>query len=82
MSFDEIDRLLKDGYPDKNGLPPTARKRPQWWGNERSPHSTHSHAKYGWLAASWHVVQGELDLEGKTVTFRKEADSTASRSAR
>jgi hypothetical protein len=65
MSFDEIDRLIKDG------IPKTARERREWWDNDRSTKSRHYQSKRGWLAAGWEVARDELDLIGETVTFRK-----------
>jgi hypothetical protein len=73
MSFDEIDRLIKEGLPasarNRKGLPATARKQRQWWDNDRSPDSRHVQSKYGWLAAGWEV--DSVDLNRQSVTFRK-----------
>ena len=34
-----------------------------WWSNER----THTHARYGWLAAGWRVTG--VNMNGLSVTF-------------
>jgi hypothetical protein len=75
MSFAEIDRLIEGGLPD------TARKKREWWDNDRSAKNRHYQSKRGWLAAGWEVVRAELDLIGETVTFRKQTDSTGSPAA-
>ena len=63
MSFADIERLI--GSP----LPDSSRKHSAWWGNDRSPRSTHSQAKHGWLAVSWEVES--VDPIRQSVTFRK-----------
>ena len=70
MDFADIERLI--GTP----LPDSSQKHSAWWGNDRSPDSTHSQAKYGWLAAGWEV--DSFDLNQESVTFRKLTDGTSS----
>jgi hypothetical protein len=63
MSFADIERLI--GTP----LPDSSHTHSAWWGNDRSPDSTHTQAKYGWLAAGWDVES--VDPNRRSVTFRK-----------
>ena len=63
MNFVEIEDLI--GTP----LPASSRAHKAWWGNDRSPDSTHPQAKHGWLAAGWEVES--FNLAQQTVTFRK-----------
>lgn len=63
MRFADIERLI--GTP----LPESSHTHPAWWGNDRSADSTHSQAKYGWLAADWEV--DSVDPKRRSVTFRK-----------
>jgi hypothetical protein len=69
MSFADIEQLI--GMP----LPNSSREHNAWWGNDRSPQSTHSQAKYGWLAAGWEVES--VDPIQQTTTFRRSTDATA-----
>lgn len=62
MSFPDIERLIGTPLPDSS-ITHTA-----WWGNDRSPRSTHSQAKHGWLAAGWEVES--VDAIRRSVTFR------------
>ena len=63
MSFAAIENLI--GTP----LPISSHTHKSWCGNDRSPDSTHSQAKYGWLAAGWEVES--VDPNRRSVTFRK-----------
>lgn len=63
MSFADIEDLI--GTP----LPDSSYTHSAWWGNDRSPDSTHSQAKYGWLAAGWE--SDSVDPSRQLVTFRK-----------
>lgn len=57
MTFADIEGLLQAS------LPPSARRREEWWSN--SP-SGHSQAR-AWLRANYRTSQ--IDLSGETVTF-------------
>jgi len=59
LSFVEIERILGDQ------LPPSARRRPEWWANE-SPGGRHVQAR-AWLDA--HRKTEALDLRSETVEF-------------
>jgi hypothetical protein len=61
MSFDEIEGVL--GFP----LPNSARTYRPWWSNSMG---SHVQAK-AWLSAGYKV--SEVNLEGETVVFRKQA---------
>jgi hypothetical protein len=63
MSFAAIEDLI--GTP----LPISSRTHKAWWGNDRSPASTHAQAKFGWLAAGWEVES--VDPDQQLVIFRK-----------
>ena len=63
MSFAVIEDLI--GTP----LPNSSRTHKAWWGNDRSPDSTHPQAKDGWLAAGWEVES--VDQNQQVVIFRK-----------
>lgn len=63
MGCAEIEDLI--GTP----LPVSAGTHRAWWGNDRSPDSTDSQAKNGWLAASWEVES--VDSNQQSITFRK-----------
>jgi hypothetical protein len=65
-SFDEIERRL--GF----ALPRSAYKYPAWWANQNGP--GHSQTK-GWRSAGWRTTR--LDLEGRRVTFEREANVPA-----
>ena len=58
LTFAEVETIL--GSP----LPPSARRHPAWWANQRGPGHVQAHA---WLNARFHA--GNLDLKGRTVTF-------------
>lgn len=62
MGFADIERLIGTPLPDSS-LTHTA-----WWGNDRSPRSTHSQARHGWLAAGWEVES--VDPVRRSVSFR------------
>jgi hypothetical protein len=62
MSFAAIEDLI--GTP----LPISSRTHKAWWGNDRSPASTHAQAKFGWLAAGWEVEA--VDPDQQFVIFR------------
>jgi hypothetical protein len=47
MSFRDIERILA-------ALLPKSAERPEWWGNETSPDTTHVQCK-AWLAAGYHA---------------------------
>lgn len=57
MTFTEIERLV-------GPLPPSARTRPQWWGNEIA--GTHVQAR-SWMDANREVIA--LDLNAAIVSF-------------
>lgn len=59
VSFSDVERIL--GF----SLPKSAFEYPAWWSNDAKGHS-HSRA---WLKAGWKT--GQVDLEGKKVTFRR-----------
>lgn len=63
MSFTDIEDLI--GTPP----PESSYTHNAWRGNDRSPDSTHSQAKYGWLAVGWEVKS--VDPNRRSVTFRK-----------
>jgi hypothetical protein len=63
MSFAEIEDLIRTPLPD------SSRMHMAWWGNDRSPDSTHPQAKDGWIAAGWEVES--VDPDQQFVTFRK-----------
>ena len=56
LTFDEIEGLLGQA------LPPSARRRRDWWGNRRN--SQHASA---WMDAGYHAT--EVDLQTGRVTF-------------
>ena len=62
MSFAAIERLI--GTP----LPASSRRHSAWW-RDRSADTTHSQARFGWLAAGWEVES--VDPVRGSVTFRK-----------
>ncbi|MBN1149203.1 MAG: helix-turn-helix transcriptional regulator [Anaerolineales bacterium] len=59
IRFDEIETILGQA------LPPSARKRRDWWGNRRQALQASA-----WMGAGYHV--DELDLENSRVVFRKQ----------
>ncbi len=63
MNFVAIEEMIE------TPLPLSSRTHKAWWGNNRSPDSTHPQAKRGWLSAGWDVES--LDLTQQTVTFRQ-----------
>lgn len=66
LTFDQIERII--GSP----LPESAHRYQAWWANQSG--KGHSQA-YSWACAGWRT--SELDLEGRTVTFRYVADEIA-----
>lgn len=60
-TFKELEQLL--GFT----LPETARERPQWWGNELSQDTRHTHCK-AWIDAGFHA---HPDLAKHAVVFKK-----------
>jgi hypothetical protein len=58
-TFEQIEGIL--GFP----LPPTARRRPQWW--ENNPNQ-HSHAR-AWLDAGFLTEQ--VNVPNESLTFRR-----------
>ena len=63
-SFKEIEAILHFH------LPPSARKYPAWWANDRRQSQP-----YAWLDAGWKTEQ--LDLASERVTFRRVRASTS-----
>jgi hypothetical protein len=61
LSFSDIESILS--FP----LPKSARKFRTWWAND----ATHSHAKNGWLAYGWRVM--EVNLNNQIIQFRRVA---------
>jgi hypothetical protein len=61
MSFAEIEDLL--GRP----LPPSARRRAEWWANEDPDITAHVQCR-AWQSAGY---AAEVNLTGKAVTFRR-----------
>jgi hypothetical protein len=59
LSFAEIERIL--GFK----LPKSAYEHEAWWSNNATGHS---HAR-AWIVAGWRTQ--ELDLHGRSVTFRR-----------
>ena len=57
LSFWEVQKILN------RSLPRSAFTTQAWWSNER----THTHARYGWLAAGWRVTS--VNMNGLSVTF-------------
>lgn len=57
MSFADVEQIL--GRP----LPPTARRRPQWWANNDNRHVQ----ARAWLDVGY--VTADVDLAAETVTF-------------
>ena len=60
MSFDEVERVL--GFP----LPPSARRHPAWWSNNRGTNV----AVRAWRDAGWRTSR--VDVPGQRVTFVRE----------
>lgn len=61
MAFAEIENILEFS------LPPSARRYPEWWGNN----PIEGRQSMAWLSAGWQAE--EIDLPGETVTFRRGA---------
>ncbi len=59
MQFGAIEELTG------SSLPASARDWHAWWANDR----THTHARFGWLAAGWEV--DAVDQFRETVMFRR-----------
>jgi hypothetical protein len=59
LTFAHIDAVLHDP------LPKTARRRREWWANNRTRHVQ----AQAWLDAGYEVES--VDLDGKRVTFRR-----------
>jgi len=62
MKFQEVERVL--GFK----LPDSARAYREWWANEQSSGSRHTHCK-SWLAAGYKV--DAIDLVRERVTFSR-----------
>jgi hypothetical protein len=58
ISFAEIDRIV-------GGLPPSARRLRQWWGNDSKPEAR------AWCRAGWHVDALGVDFNAETVRFAR-----------
>ena len=67
MSFADVERVV--GYSLPPSSKPGHRGFRTWWYNDHSPTSTHTQARYGWIAAGWEV--DSLDPILGTVTFRR-----------
>jgi hypothetical protein len=61
-TFEQIEAILVFQLPD------TARKRPQWWANERG--DTKHVQCLAWLNAGFHTTN--LNLKNETVEFKRE----------
>ena len=67
LTFSEIEEIIGDS------LPSSARKREQWWGNDRS----HTQA-CSWIQAGWRIESPRLALVGERVHFVQSARSGSS----
>lgn len=60
LSFKDIEHIIR------TSLPPTARKRVQWWGNEKTEKARQ--CKH-WMDYGWYTEQ--IDIDKESVVFRK-----------
>ena len=61
LTFQEIKQIIG------GSLPPSARKRREWWGNEAGP-TTHTQS-HAWMENGWHV--SEVDRGAGVVVFEE-----------
>ncbi|WP_052728303.1 DUF7662 domain-containing protein [Domibacillus tundrae] len=60
LSFKDIEHIIQ------TSLPPTARKRVQWWANSKTEQSRQCSS---WIGYNWETAQ--VDINNESVVFRK-----------